>query len=97
LTNGQSPEQCSPIKQQEVYCNLCERSFCNKYFLKTHFTKKHGVLNIISPSSSSTELNTNQSLSPSSSSPEQPLPLIVNQKLSEDYCEVCFSIELLIV
>jgi hypothetical protein len=94
LTNGQSPsdnpEQCSPIKQQEVYCNLCERSFCNKYFLKTHFTKKHGVLNIISPSS--TELNTNQSLSPSASSPEQqPLPLIVNQKLSEDYCEVCFN------
>ena len=36
-------------------------------------------LNIISPSSS-------MDLPPSP--PEQPLPLIVNQKLSEDYCEV---------
>lgn len=84
-------EQASPSKQQEAYCHLCERSFCNKYFLKTHFAKKHGVLNIASPS-----------LSPPSPSPppppplppapivppEQPSPLIVNQKISEDYCEV---------
>ncbi len=94
LTNGQSsppsednPEGYSSTKQPESYCNLCERSFCNKYFLKTHFAKKHGVLNIISPSSSSTELN--QSPSPPILSTDQPLPLIVNQKITEDYCEVC--------
>ena len=89
FSSGES-DQYSPIKQQEAYCNLCERSFCNKYFLKTHFAKKHGGLNLISPSSTSIELNNNQSLSPSppNLSNEQPLPLIVNQKLSEDYCEV---------
>jgi hypothetical protein len=79
LTNGQSSpspsnDNLDPTKQQEAYCNLCERSFCNKYFLKTHYAKKHGGINPISP--------------PSSPPPEQPLPLIINQKLSEDYCEV---------
>ena len=81
MTNGQSSPQTScdsldPTKQQEAYCNLCERSFCNKYFLKTHFAKKHGALNLISPSPS-----------PPIEQP-QPAPLIINQKLSEDYCEV---------
>jgi hypothetical protein len=100
LTNGQSSpspsnDNLDPTKQQEAYCNLCERSFCNKYFLRTHFAKKHGVLNIISPTSSTTttELNNNQPLSPPSPpATEQPLPLIVNQKISEDYCEVCCGI-----
>ncbi|CAF1408444.1 unnamed protein product [Adineta steineri] len=102
LTNGQSPlsdnnnsDQHSPTK---AFCNLCERSFCNKYFLKTHFAKKHGALNMISPSSSSTtEINTttNQSLSPSPPSPPPPPPTIQSidqqsyQKISEDYCEIC--------
>ncbi|CAF1462267.1 unnamed protein product [Rotaria sordida] len=100
LTNGQSSpsddlEQYSPTKQQEAYCNLCERSFCNKYFLKTHFVKKHGGLNLMSPlsiESNNNNNNNNQILSPSTPpnlSNEQPLPLIVNQKLSEDYCEIC--------
>ncbi|CAM4920839.1 unnamed protein product [Rotaria socialis] len=106
LTNGQSslsplppssvpsddPEQYSPSRQQEAYCNLCERSFCNKYFLKTHFAKKHGGISLISPTSLPLELNNNQMSSPSpptSLSNEQPLPLIVNQKISEDYCEIC--------
>ncbi|CAF1149737.1 unnamed protein product [Rotaria sordida] len=101
LTNGQSSpsddlDQYSPTKQQEAYCNLCERSFCNKYFLKTHFVKKHGGLNLMSPlsieSNNNNNNNNNQILSPSTPpnlSNEQPLPLIVNQKLSEDYCEIC--------
>ncbi|CAF4874794.1 unnamed protein product [Rotaria sp. Silwood1] len=98
LTNGQSSpsddleqQQYSPTKQQEAYCSLCERSFCNKYFLKTHYAKKHGGLNLISPLSIESNNNNNQILSPSSPnlSNEQPLPLIVNQKLSEDYCEIC--------
>ncbi|CAF2841038.1 unnamed protein product [Rotaria sp. Silwood2] len=101
LTNGQSSpsddlEQYSPTRQQEAYCTLCERSFCNKYFLKTHYVKKHGGLNLISPLSiesnnNNNNNNNNQRLSPSppNLSNEQPLPLIVNQKLSEDYCEIC--------
>lgn len=102
MTNGQSssssplsppsddnPEGYSLTKQPDAYCNLCERSFCNKYFLKTHFAKKHGVLNLISPSTESTQ---SPSPPPINSIPEQeqPLPLIVNQKISEDYCEVRF-------
>lgn len=105
LTNGQSsssspqppalPEENGSDsnkqqQQQEAYCTLCERSFCNKYFLKTHFAKKHGVLNLASPSSDSTK---NQSSPSSPAAPtttttttttDQPVPSIV----SEDYCEV---------
>ncbi len=101
LTNGHSspppppslpllPPENSPDsgKQQEAYCNLCERSFCNKYFLKTHFVKKHGGLNLASPSGS---INQSSPSSPSILTTDQPLPLITNEKLSEDYCEVSFD------
>ncbi|UJR09920.1 hypothetical protein I4U23_014141 [Adineta vaga] len=92
LTNGQSPSpennNSDPNSPTKAYCNLCERSFCNKYFLKTHFAKKHGVLNIVSPTPSSTDLNTNQSISPSSSSPIQSTEPS-SQKMGEDYCEIC--------
>ncbi|CAF2400262.1 unnamed protein product [Rotaria sp. Silwood2] len=72
-------------QQQEAFCNLCERSFCNKYFLKTHYAKKHGGFNIVSPLSlTENNDNVNVSLSPSSSclSNEQPLPLISSQQAS---------------
>ncbi len=107
MTNGHqsSPEEylSNNNLRQEAYCNLCERSFCNKYFLKTHFEKKHGELNMVSPLSlTENNDNVNVSLTPPSSclANDQPLPLIVNQqsspinkiieKTSEDYCEVCF-------
>lgn len=81
LTNGQSPPPPAALteenKQQDAYCHLCERSFCNKYFLKTHFAKKHGVLNLTSPLSDPPKTQS----SPSSPIPDQPV-------LSEDYCEV---------
>ncbi|KAE9552290.1 hypothetical protein FO519_004507 [Halicephalobus sp. NKZ332] len=32
----------SPSK--DTYCELCEKNFCNRYFLKTHKQKKHGIL-----------------------------------------------------
>jgi hypothetical protein len=108
LTNGHqsSPEEYLSNNnlrqpQQEIYCNLCERSFCNKYFLKTHFAKKHGGINLVSPLSL-TENNDNVSFSPSSPclANEQPLPLItkqqsspINNKISEDYCEVCLDFD----
>ena len=83
-------EQSSP----QAYCNLCERSFCNKYFLKTHLAKKHGELNLVSPISS-IDPNQTSVASPSSTNNDQPLPLISNHqsspisnKTSEDYCEV---------
>ena len=55
ISNHSSQPQLPSVpatQQQEAYCNLCERSFCNKYFLKTHLAKKHGVLNMVSPLSS---------------------------------------------
>ena len=32
------------ILHPEAYCELCDREFCNKYFLKRHRTNKHGIV-----------------------------------------------------
>jgi hypothetical protein len=32
----------SRIFHKDAYCELCNREFCNKYFLKTHKANKHG-------------------------------------------------------
>ena len=31
------------IFHPDAYCELCDREFCNKYFLKTHRATKHGI------------------------------------------------------
>lgn len=31
------------VFNQEAYCDLCKKEFCNKYFLKTHKANKHGI------------------------------------------------------
>uniref|UniRef100_A0A914R7E3 C2H2-type domain-containing protein n=1 Tax=Parascaris equorum TaxID=6256 RepID=A0A914R7E3_PAREQ len=31
----------SPAK--DAYCELCDKNFCNRYFLRTHRQKKHGI------------------------------------------------------
>merc|ERR1719507_2858952 len=31
------------IFNPEAYCELCNKEFCNKYFLKTHKANKHGI------------------------------------------------------
>ncbi|CAF1015048.1 unnamed protein product [Didymodactylos carnosus] len=45
LTSSTSPSS-STLPRHEAYCHLCRKEFCNKYFLKTHFAKKHGVLDM---------------------------------------------------
>ncbi|XP_045481897.1 zinc finger protein 37 [Harmonia axyridis] len=37
--------QRQPIKifNPDAYCDLCNKEFCNKYFLKTHKANKHGI------------------------------------------------------
>ncbi|KAK9889114.1 hypothetical protein WA026_004385 [Henosepilachna vigintioctopunctata] len=37
--------QRQPIKifNPDAYCELCNKEFCNKYFLKTHKANKHGI------------------------------------------------------
>ncbi|KAL3868714.1 hypothetical protein ACJMK2_041487 [Sinanodonta woodiana] len=31
------------IFHQDAYCDLCDKEFCNRYFLKTHKANKHGI------------------------------------------------------
>ena len=38
-----SSKSASRIFHQDAYCDLCDREFCNKYFLKTHMANKHGI------------------------------------------------------
>uniref|UniRef100_A0A914HZ57 C2H2-type domain-containing protein n=1 Tax=Globodera rostochiensis TaxID=31243 RepID=A0A914HZ57_GLORO len=33
----------SPNKAEQVYCELCDKWLCNRYFMKTHMLKKHGI------------------------------------------------------
>lgn len=40
LSRGAAPLR---IFNPEAYCDLCNKEFCNKYFLKTHKANKHGI------------------------------------------------------
>lgn len=42
--------QIKPIRifNPDAYCDLCNKEFCNKYFLKTHKANKHGIYTDIS-------------------------------------------------
>ncbi|KAK2710517.1 uncharacterized protein LOC136025686 [Artemia franciscana] len=46
-TNGPQIRIFNP----EAYCELCNKEFCNKYFLKTHKANKHGIYSETTPSS----------------------------------------------
>ncbi|XP_017780949.1 PREDICTED: uncharacterized protein LOC108565815 [Nicrophorus vespilloides] len=37
------PRQPIRIFNPDAYCELCNKEFCNKYFLKTHKANKHGI------------------------------------------------------
>ncbi|XP_075220717.1 uncharacterized protein LOC142324031 [Lycorma delicatula] len=40
-----APHSGSPLRifNPEAFCDLCNKEFCNKYFLKTHKANKHGI------------------------------------------------------
>ena len=40
---GNSSSEKSRIFHPDAFCDICEREFCNKYFLKTHRANKHGL------------------------------------------------------
>ena len=42
-SNGEKPKDRSGIFHPDAYCDLCDKEFCNKYFLKTHKANKHGI------------------------------------------------------
>lgn len=46
LSRGSAPLR---IFNPEAYCDLCNKEFCNKYFLKTHKANKHGIYEPMTP------------------------------------------------
>lgn len=40
---GKKVDGGNRIFHQDAYCEICDREFCNKYFLKTHRANKHGI------------------------------------------------------
>ncbi|XP_041356763.1 uncharacterized protein LOC121373972 [Gigantopelta aegis] len=72
----------SRIFHQDAFCELCEREFCNKYFLKTHKANKHGIYeNSTSPFS----MNSTSGSSPVSMvmPPEPPMQLPISLKVEQ--------------
>ena len=57
LEQGFTPSSSSGGQIQifniEAYCKLCNKEFCNKYFLKTHMANKHGIYSDPATSTSS--------------------------------------------
>lgn len=48
------------IFNPEAYCDLCNKEFCNKYFLKTHKANKHNIYESTSSTSASEPPSTSQ-------------------------------------
>uniref|UniRef100_A0A182W2S5 C2H2-type domain-containing protein n=1 Tax=Anopheles minimus TaxID=112268 RepID=A0A182W2S5_9DIPT len=55
--DGNSRPGVPPLRifNPEAYCDLCNKEFCNKYFLKTHKANKHGIYEA-APGNGSTEV-----------------------------------------
>lgn len=49
------------VFQREAYCEICQREFCNKYFLKTHKANIHGIIDPSDPKAASVMAKVNQS------------------------------------
>jgi hypothetical protein len=43
---GKKVDGGNRIFHQDAYCAICDREFCNKYFLKTHRANKHGIFGV---------------------------------------------------
>lgn len=76
---GQFPKIFNP----DAYCDLCNKEFCNKYFLKTHKANKHGIY--VDPPAGQSQGNEGGSPSPfiTPSSPISSLPGAITLKLGE--------------
>jgi hypothetical protein len=60
--DGVLPRGSAPLRifNPEAYCDLCNKEFCNKYFLKTHKANKHGIYEPMTPMSSNDMPSLNQ-------------------------------------
>lgn len=54
---GGNQGESSNILHTESFCEYCNKSFCNKYFLRTHMSKAHGKTLIIENNSNNTIIN----------------------------------------
>jgi hypothetical protein len=59
------------IFHQDAYCAICDREFCNKYFLKTHRANKHGIFDNSTSPVSATSMGPSMSLPQNSSLPRR--------------------------
>lgn len=59
---GKKVEGGNRIFHQDAYCEICDREFCNKYFLKTHRANKHGIFDNSTSPVSATSMSTGMSL-----------------------------------
>lgn len=88
LDNECKPNQCDVEDKLKAYCDLCNRSFCNKYFVRRHKTKSHGIEDLEAEGntvqiSSTNDVRSTLNLSDSQDSQfpedkEEPLNLVVN-------------------
>ncbi|XP_013784697.1 uncharacterized protein LOC106468805 [Limulus polyphemus] len=99
--NSAAPNSSNPsnrIFNPEAYCEMCNKEFCNKYFLKTHKANKHAIYSVeslVSPSYPGTFISNNltnpiplpppllQNLPTRPPTPQQGIMNI------EAYCEIC--------
>lgn len=56
--SSSSSSPASNFLQTEAFCEYCNKSFCNKYFLRTHMSKAHGKTLIIENNSNNTIIST---------------------------------------
>ncbi|XP_065165433.1 zinc finger protein 423 [Atheta coriaria] len=56
------PRQPIRIFNPDAYCELCNKEFCNKYFLKTHKANKHGIYTDPPPDSNNPTSSSNSSI-----------------------------------
>ncbi|GFU29183.1 uncharacterized protein NPIL_263721 [Nephila pilipes] len=98
VSNGNSHStQGVRIFNLEAYCELCNKEFCNKYFLKTHKANKHGIYSVESIVSSpygapylSTSLNSPIPLPHMLPTPNsEAMPPRTGLLNMESYCEIC--------
>ncbi|XP_046406315.1 uncharacterized protein LOC124171217 [Ischnura elegans] len=77
-TSGNADNSSSTIRifNPEAYCELCNKEFCNKYFLKTHKANKHGIY------SDTHTITSGSSLSGASFSNSftQPMPSLISSR-----------------
>lgn len=72
---GKKVDGGNRIFHQDAYCAICDREFCNKYFLKTHRANKHGIFDNSTSPVSATSMGPSMSLPQditSTASPVQP-------------------------